>query len=51
MQPGQRSHTRALTRTATDLFIPNADTACRLLTGGAVACRLTCVFVLVDLGE
>ena len=33
-----------------DLFVPNADTGSRLLTPGAVAYRLACVFLLVRLG-
>ena len=33
-----------------DLFVPNADAGSRLLTAGAAACWLTCVFVLVRLG-
>ena len=31
-------------------FVPNADAGCRSLTVGVVACRLTCVFLLVRLG-
>jgi hypothetical protein len=32
-----------------DLFVPNADAGSHLLTGGAVPCRLTWVFLLVRL--
>ena len=35
---------------ATDLFVPNVDAGSRLLTLGVVACRWTCVFVLVGVG-
>jgi hypothetical protein len=31
-------------------FVPNADAGCRVVTTGAVACRLTCMFLLVRLG-
>ena len=33
-----------------DLFVPNADTGCRLVTLDVVVGRLTCVCLLVRLG-